>query len=195
LNISYPARVPHSLLNKSTSLGLSSTNYAEGIPPVDHVPNMTGMIQPLRKSIDIKRCKGFCKLIYGQMKVLKPFTFVESQYPTARNCIYWKHPYSDITKQWHWWLHVCSHYVIGCYRYDSLSLTGSQLNWSIKEKVCIHFGVKPLKDLLDNRYLILMTDHMNLRYINVTFTGKVLRWKIYLQDKDFIRKGGTSICS
>ena len=26
---------------------------------------------------------------------------------------------------------------------------------------------------------------MNFAYINVTFTGKVLRWKIYLQDKDF----------
>ena len=26
---------------------------------------------------------------------------------------------------------------------------------------------------------------MNLTYINVTFTGKVLRWKLYLQDKDF----------
>ena len=24
-----------------------------------------------------------------------------------------------------------------------------------------------------------------LTYINVTFTGKVLRWKMYLQDKDF----------
>ena len=29
------------------------------------------------------------------------------------------------------------------------------------------------------------TDHMNLRYLNVTLTGKVLRWKLYLQDKDF----------
>ena len=26
---------------------------------------------------------------------------------------------------------------------------------------------------------------MNLTYINVTFTGKVLRWNMYLQDKDF----------
>ena len=26
---------------------------------------------------------------------------------------------------------------------------------------------------------------MNLTYINVTFTGKVLRWKLYLQDKNF----------
>jgi hypothetical protein len=26
---------------------------------------------------------------------------------------------------------------------------------------------------------------MNLTYINVTFTGKELRWKMYLQDKGF----------
>ena len=38
---------------------------------------------------------------------------------------------------------------------------------------------------MDNRYFILKTDHKNLTYINVTFTGKVLRWKLYLQDKDF----------
>ena len=31
----------------------------------------------------------------------------------------------------------------------------------------------------------LKTDRMNLTYINVTFTGKVLRWKLYFQDKDF----------
>jgi hypothetical protein len=39
--------------------------------------------------------------------------------------------------------------------------------------------------LLDNRYFILKTDHMNLTNVNVTFTGKVSRWKLYLQDKDF----------
>ena len=68
-------------------------------------------------------------------------------------------------------------------RFFSKSLVGSQLNWSAREKEC--YGVKLFEDLLDNRYFILKTDHMNLTYINVTFTGKVLRWKMYLQDKDF----------
>ena len=49
----------------------------------------------------------------------------------------------------------------------------------------VYYGVKLFEDLLDNRYFKLKTDHMNLTYINVTFTGKVLRWKMYLQDKDF----------
>ena len=72
-------------------------------------------------------------------------------------------------------------------RFFSKSLIGSQLNWSAREKECyvIYYGVKLFEDQLDNRYFILKTDHKNLTYINVTFTGKVLRWKLYLQDKDF----------
>ena len=72
-------------------------------------------------------------------------------------------------------------------RFFSKSLTGSQLNWSAKEKECygIYYDVKLFEDLLDSRYFIQKTDHMNLTYSNVTFTGKMLRWKLYLKDKDF----------
>jgi len=72
-------------------------------------------------------------------------------------------------------------------RFFSKSLVGSQLNLSAgeKERYAIYYDAMLFEDLLDNRYFILMTDHMNLTYINVTFTGKVLRWKLYLQDKDF----------
>ena len=72
-------------------------------------------------------------------------------------------------------------------RFFSKSLVGSQLNWSAREKECydIYYGVKLFEDLFDNRYFILKTDHMNLININVTFTGKELRWKICLKDKDF----------
>ena len=49
----------------------------------------------------------------------------------------------------------------------------------------IYFGCKTFEDLLDNRHFILKTDHMNLTYLNVTLTGKVQRWKLYLLDKDF----------
>ena len=72
-------------------------------------------------------------------------------------------------------------------RFFSKALVGSQLNWSAREKECygIYYGIKLFEDLLDNRYFILKTDHMNLTYINVTFTDNVLRWKLYLQDKDF----------
>jgi hypothetical protein len=62
------------------------------------------------------------------------------------------------------------------------ALIGAQLNWSAREKECygIYFGVRTFEDLLDNRHFILKTDHMNLTYLNVTLTGKVLRWKLYL---------------
>ena len=72
-------------------------------------------------------------------------------------------------------------------QFFSKSLAGSQLNWSAREKECygIYYGVKLFEDLLDNRYFILKTDHMNLTNINVIFTGKVLRWKMYSLDKDF----------
>jgi hypothetical protein len=72
-------------------------------------------------------------------------------------------------------------------RFYSKALTGAQLNWSVREKECygIFYGVRLFEDLLDNRPFILKTDHKNLTYLNVTLTGKVLRWKLYLQDKDF----------
>ena len=72
-------------------------------------------------------------------------------------------------------------------RFFSKALVGAQLNWSAREKECygIYFGFKTFEDLLDNRHLISKTDHTNLTYLNVTLTGKVLRWKLYLQDKDF----------
>ena len=60
-------------------------------------------------------------------------------------------------------------------------------NWFIREKEYygIFYGVRLFEDLLDNRPFILKTDHMNLTYLIVMLTGKVLRWKVYLQDKDF----------
>jgi len=67
-------------------------------------------------------------------------------------------------------------------RFFSKALIGAQLNWSVREKECysIYFGVKTFEDLLDNRHFILKTDNMNLTYLNITLTGKVLQWKRYL---------------
>jgi len=67
------------------------------------------------------------------------------------------------------------------------SVVELSLGHNAREKECygIYYGVKLFEELLDNKYLILKTDHKNLTYINVIFTGKVLRWKLYLQDKNF----------
>jgi len=50
----------------------------------------------------------------------------------------------------------------------------------------IYFGVKTFEDSLDNRHFILKTDNGNLTYLNATLTGKVQRWKLYLQEKDHV---------
>ena len=65
-------------------------------------------------------------------------------------------------------------------RFYSKALVGAKLNWSVREKECygIFYGVRLFEDLLDNQPFILKTDHMNLTYLNVTLTGKVLSWKL-----------------
>ena len=92
-----------------------------------------------------------------------------------------------------------SNYGVGAYFYEirdgkvrvirflSKSLTGSQLNWSTIEKECygLYWAVKMFEEYLDNRRFILRTDHKNLRYINRTPKGKMLRWKLFLQGFDF----------
>ncbi len=67
------------------------------------------------------------------------------------------------------YLYMIVNHQVRVIRFFSKSLVGSQLNWSIREKECygIYYGVKLFDDLLDNRYFILKTDHMNLTYINV----------------------------
>ena len=50
----------------------------------------------------------------------------------------------------------------------SKSLTGAQLNWSVKEKECyaIVYALKVFEYLLRGRYFKLFTDHQNLLYLN-----------------------------
>ena len=69
-------------------------------------------------------------------------------------------------------------------QFFSNALFGPQLNWSVRQKECfgIFYNVRLFEDLLDNRPFILKTDHIKLTYLNVTLTGKVLRWKLYLKD-------------
>ena len=85
------------------------------------------------------------------------------------------------------YLYMVTNGKVRVIRFFSKALTGAQLNWSTREKgyYGIFFGCKTFEDLLDNRHFILKTDHMNLTYPNVTLTGKVQRWELYLLDKDF----------
>jgi hypothetical protein len=115
---------------------------------------------------------------HGERNLYKHFTSVVSLCLIVRNYIFWK----TLLFRYYRLMHQ-----VRVIRFFSKSLVGSQLNWSAREKECygIYYGVKLFEDLLDNRYFIMKTDLMNLSYINVTFTGKGLRWKLYLPDKDF----------
>jgi len=54
-------------------------------------------------------------------------------------------------------------------RFFSKALTGSQLNWSAREKecYCIYYGVRLFEELLDNKYFVLKTDHNRVYAKNV----------------------------
>ena len=100
-------------------------------------------------------------------------------------CIFSKTPRSRYYRQTRYrrlYIHG-NYYVV---RFFNKALVGAQLKRSVREKECygILYGVRLFEDLLDNRPFILKTDHKNLTYLNATRTGKILRWKLYLQDKD-----------
>ena len=69
----------------------------------------------------------------------------------------------------------------------SKALVGAQLRWSVREKECygIFYCLKVLEDILKHINFHLKTDHKNLVYINCALTGKVARWKLYMQDWNF----------
>ena len=158
----------------------------------DHVPNMTEMVQPLRKLIPLKKYKGSGKLIWTP-ETIATFEFGLVAISNYQELYFLEDTAIPILQT------DASDYGIGGYvfmvtndkvcvvRFFSKALTGVQLNWSVWEKECygIFYGVRLFEDLLDNRPFILKTDHKNLTYLNVTLTGKVLRWKLYLQYKDF----------
>jgi hypothetical protein len=158
----------------------------------DHVPRMTEMVQPLRKLIPLKAYKGSGKLVWTP-EAIAAFEYCQQAISNCQELYFLEDTAIPILQT------DASDYGIGGYlfmvtngrvrvvRFFSKALIGPQLNWSVREKECygIFYGVRLFEDLLDNRPFILKTDHMNLTYLNVTLTGKVLRWKLYLQDKDF----------
>jgi len=57
----------------------------------------------------------------------------------------------------------------------------------MREKECygIFYSFKVLEDLLKHVPFHLKTDHKNLVYINCALTGKVARWKLFMQDWNY----------
>ncbi len=144
------------------------------------------MVQPLRKLIPLKKYKGSAKLIW-MPEAIAAFKFCQVAITNCQELYFLEDTATPILQT------DASDYGIGGYvfmvtngkvrvvHFYSKALTGAQLNWSVREKECygIFYGVRLFEDLLDNRPFILKTDHKNLTYLNVTLTGKVLRWKLY----------------
>ena len=139
---------PLPTMQKALLQCIGLTNYFR-----DHVPNMTEMIQPLRKFIDIKRYIRSNKLTWTE-EGIEAFHFC---CVAASNCqeLYFLDDTTTRILQTD-----ASDYGIGGYmylvvRFFSKSLTGSQLNWTAREKEYygIYYGVKLFKDLLDKWYL------------------------------------------
>ena len=152
----------------------------------DHVPNMTELCKPLRDMCPTDKT-------YKSNERIRAFEVCQQAIFNYQELCFLDDTSTPNVQT------DASDYGIGGYvfmvtngkvrmiRYFSKALQGAQLNWSAREKECygIYYGVKKIEDLLDNRHFILKSDLKNLTYINVTLTGKVLRWKLYLQDKDF----------
>ena len=142
----------------------------------DHVPHMTEMVRPLRNLIDLRRWyKGFKKLTWTPESIeafhfcwisvsdCQEIYFLEDTATPILQTVHgdeWTSPRHSLFQQIPHWITV------------ELVSKGGRMLWHLLWRK-------------DNRYFILKTDHKNLTYINVTFTGKVLPWKLYLQDKDF----------
>ena len=150
------------------------------------------MVQPLRRLTPIKKYKGSGKLVCTP-EAIEAFEYCQQAISNCQELYFLEGTATPILQT------DAPDYGIGGYlfmvtsgrvrvvRFYSKALVGAQLNWSVREKECygIFYGIRLFEDLPDNRPFILKTDHINLTYLNVTLTRKVLRWKLYLQDKDF----------
>ena len=141
---------------------------------------MTETVRPLRKLMNMKKYKGSKKLTWTD-EALEAFHYCRVAVSNCQELYFLEDTETPILQTdapdhgIGGYLYMIVNHQVRVIRLFSKSLVGSQLNWSAREKECygIYYGVELFEDLLD------------LTYINVTFTDKVLRWKMYLQGKDF----------
>lgn len=156
----------------------------------DHVPDMTGLVKPLRVLIDTKK---------KNQRLTWSDSAIENFYKVrdiVANCpaLYFVDENAPIIV-----MTDASDYGIGAYIYQlidnkerpiifySSALSGAELNWSTieKEGYAIFATLTKFSHLLRDNKFLLRTDHMNLTYINLGASQKVQRWKLALQEFDF----------
>lgn len=156
----------------------------------DHVPDMTGLVKPLRVLIDPKKKNQ--RLTWTDIASDNFFKVRD----IVANCpaLYFVDENAPIIV-----MTDASDYGIGAYIYQlidnkerpiifySSALSGAELNWSTieKEGYAIFATLTKFSHLLRDNKFLLRTDHMNLTYINLGASQKVQRWKLALQEFDF----------
>jgi hypothetical protein len=108
---------------------------------MNHVPNMTEMVQPLRKLIPLMKYKGSGKLV-GTPDTIAAFEFCRHAISNFQELYFLEDTATPILQT------DASAYDIGGYifmvtnckvrvvRFFSKALIGAQLNWSVREKKC-----------------------------------------------------------
>jgi hypothetical protein len=99
------------------------------------------------------------------------------------------------------YLHTdASNYAIGAYLFQvrddkeypiaflSQLLNSTQIRWSTyeKEAYAIYYAFTNWAYLIKDRHFVLRTDHKNLTHIKSTGSDKVIRWKLAIQEFDFV---------
>jgi hypothetical protein len=75
-----------------------------------------------------------------------------------------------------------SDFRIGGYLFQTVDNMVQVIMCISKECYGIFYCFKVLEDMLKHVKFHLKTDHKNLVYINCALTGKVARWKLFMQD-------------
>ena len=156
----------------------------------DHVPDMTGKLKALRALTHDKN-----KPIQWTKETEKHFYYVRDEvakcptlfFPDANAAIYVLTDASD--------------YGYGAYIFQigpdgkekpvlflSKAFTGAQLNWSTieKEAYAIFYTLKSYEYLLKDVKFTLRTDHKNLTYLTLEGSQKVRRWRLFIQEVNFV---------
>ena len=150
----------------------------------DHVPDMTEMVQPLRKLIPLKKYKGSGKLLWTP-DAIAAFKLCQQAISSCQELYFLEDTATPILKT------DASDYGIGGYvfmvtngkvrvvRFFSKALVGAQLNWSVREKECygIFYGIRLFEDLLDR------SQEPDVPQRHADREDPTM--ETYLQDKDF----------
>lgn len=156
----------------------------------DHVPDMTGKLKALRA---LTRDKN--KPIQWTKETEKQFYYVRDEVAKCPT-LFFLDPNAAI-----YVLTDASDYGYGAYIFQigpdgkerpviflSKAFTGAQLNWSTieKEAYAIFFTLKTYEYLLKDVKFTLRTDHKNLTYLTLEGSQKVRRWRLFIQEFNFV---------